>query len=129
MRIRIEDGLPFVSATIQYKQRSVTLNNMLLDTGSVRTMLAIDQIDALDLSAEPDDVIYQVLGVGGSEYVFSKRVDSLAVEYLQVTDFVVEFGAMRYGFPLDGIVGLDFLLNTGAVIDLMLLDIYRGGGQ
>jgi hypothetical protein len=32
--------------------------------------------------------------------------------------FEIQVGAMRYGFPLDGIVGMDFLLATRAVIDL-----------
>lgn len=126
MRIRVEDGLAFVSATIRYNDQSIELDNMLLDTGSVGTMLAIDQIEALNLSAEPGDTIYRVVGIGGAEYVFSKNVDLLSVGHLQVSSFTVEFGAMRYGFTLDGIVGLDFLLETGAVIDLMQLDIHQG---
>lgn len=126
MRIRVEDGLAFVSATIRYNDQSIELDNMLLDTGSVGTMLAIDQIETLNLSAEPGDTIYRVVGIGGAEYVFSKNVDLLSVGHLQVSNFTVEFGAMRYGFALDGIVGLDFLLETGAVIDLMQLDIRQG---
>lgn len=126
MRIRVEDGLAFVSATIRYNDLSIELNNMLLDTGSVGTMLAIDKIEALNLSAEPGDTIYRVVGIGSAEYVFSKTVDLLSVGLLQVSNFMVEFGAMRYGFALDGIVGLDFLLETDAVIDLMQLDIHRG---
>jgi hypothetical protein len=31
---------------------------------------------------------------------------------------------MAYGFQLDGIVGLDFLLAVGAIIDLNELEIY-----
>ncbi len=126
MKIRVEDGLAFVSAIIRYRDQSIELDNMLLDTGSVGTMLAIDQIEALNLSAEPGDMIYRVVGIGGAEYVFSKSVDSLSVGHLQVSSFTVEFGAMRYGFALDGIVGLDFLLETGAVIDLTQLEMYQG---
>lgn len=102
---------------------------MLLDTGSAGTILAIDQVDALNLLPEPNDAIYQILGVGGSEYVFSKSVDVLSLGDTQVQDFTVEFGAMHYGIDLDGIIGLDFLLATGFVIDLMQLEIYQGGRQ
>jgi hypothetical protein len=80
----------------------------------------------MSLSADPGDTIYRVVGIGGAEYVFSKKVDMLSVGHLQVRDFTMEFGAMRYGFALDGIVGLDFILETGAVIDLMHLDIHQG---
>jgi hypothetical protein len=125
MRIEVEDNLPFVSITVTYKQLSITLDNILLDTGSAGTILAIDQIDALELAPEPDDAILQVLGVGGSEYVFSKRVDALALGDIKVHDFAIEVGAMRYGIDLNGIVGLDFLLKTGAVIDLKRLEVYQ----
>lgn len=38
-------------------------------------------------------------------------------------DFQVEIGWMDYGFSLQGIVGLDFLLKTRAVIDLADLEL------
>jgi hypothetical protein len=63
--------------------------------------------------------------MGGSEYVFSKRVDALALGDIKVHDFAIEVGAMRYGIDLNGIVGLDFLLKTGAVIDLKRLEVYQ----
>ncbi len=31
---------------------------------------------------------------------------------------------MDYGFPADGILGLDYLLRTGALIDLRRLELY-----
>ena len=43
MRIQVEDGLPFVSVTITHKQLSITLDHILLDTGSAGTILAVDQ--------------------------------------------------------------------------------------
>jgi hypothetical protein len=32
---------------------------------------------------------------------------------------------MDYGFAIDGIIGTDFLLQVGAVIDLSRLEIHR----
>lgn len=58
------------------------------------------------------------------EFVFTKRVDSLAVGQLQVNDFQVEVGAMDYGFDIDGIIGMDFLIQVGAIIDLAKLEMY-----
>lgn len=31
---------------------------------------------------------------------------------------------MEYGFEIDGIIGTDFLMQTGAVIDLRQLEVY-----
>jgi len=42
---------------------------------------------------------------------------------MKVTDFEIEVGAMDYGFPADGILGLDYLLRTGALIDLQHLEL------
>ncbi len=41
-----------------------------------------------------------------------------------MADFQVEIAAMDYGFEMDGIIGLDFLLRAKAKIDLERLKIY-----
>ena len=46
---------------------------------------------------------------------------------LQKSDFQIEVGAMKYGFEIDGIVGLDFLMETQAIIDFSQLEIYEPG--
>jgi hypothetical protein len=43
---------------------------------------------------------------------------------LEVRDFEVEVGAMDYGFAIDGIVGMDWLTQVGAVIDLSRLEVF-----
>ena len=71
----------------------------------------------------PDDPIHEIRGVGGIEVVFSKTIDYLSVGELAVEDFEVEIGAMEYGFEIDGIIGLDFLTRTKALINLDGLEI------
>jgi hypothetical protein len=44
---------------------------------------------------------------------------------LQINDFEIEVGAMDYGFEIDGIVGMDFLTQVGAIIDLAKSEIYQ----
>ncbi len=41
-----------------------------------------------------------------------------------MADFQVEIGAMDYGFEMDGIIGLDFLLRAKMKIDLDRLEVY-----
>jgi len=52
-----------------------------------------------------------------------KRVDQVSIGEREVRDFPVEPGGLDYGFQFDGIVGTDFLLAVGAVIDLRTLEI------
>ena len=55
--------------------------------------------------------------------MLSKRLDSLSLGDLTHEDFPVQIGAMDYGFPIQGLIGLDFLMKAGAVIDLARLEI------
>ena len=96
----------------------------MLDTGSAGTVFAADKLEKINLIAEPNDLIRRIRGVGGAEYVFSKRIDALSIGTLSVTNFEIEVGAMDYGFEMDGILGMDFLSQVGAVIDLAKLEIY-----
>ena len=117
MKLRLVNGLAFISATLTYRGQSLVLDGVLIDTGSAGTVFCADRLFTLGLSMAPDDPIRRLRGVGGEEFVFAKSVDCLAVGKLHVRDFVIEVGAMAYGFTLDGILGLDFLLQTRAKLN------------
>ncbi len=123
MKIQLLDGLPFISASLLFRGQQLDFEHMLLDTGSAGTVLASDKVATIDLIAEPDDIIRRIRGVGGAEYVFSKQVDALSVGKLHVSDFEIEIGAMDYGFAIDGILGMDFLSQVGAIIDLAKFEV------
>ncbi len=125
MRIQVWDGLPYIAVTLLYRGQQLDLEKVLLDTGSAGTLFAADQVLGIGLQYEADDPVQRIHGVGGGEFVFVKRIDRLAVGELLVSDFAVEVGAMDYGFAIDGIVGMDFLMQVGAVIDLSHLEIGR----
>ena len=118
MKIRIKNGLPYISATLIHRRQRMTLKNILLDTGSAGTIFSTDKVATIGLTYEPEDFVHRIRGVGGSEFVFTKRVDELKVGGLKVSAFELEIGAMNYGFDMDGIIGLDFLTAVGALIDL-----------
>lgn len=127
VKITLQDGLPFVKAELTFQGRNLMLENVLLDTGSVGAVFSTDKLLTIGLTYEPEDHVHRIRGVGGAEFVFTKRVDRLAVGELSVRDFEIEVGAMDYGFEMDGIVGMDFLMEVGAIIDLARLDTYKGG--
>ncbi len=125
MQFQLQHGLPFLSAQLAFRGQTLNFNNVLLDTGSAGTVFAADRLEKINLIAEPDDFIRRIRGVGGAEYVFSKRIDTLSIGDISVTDFEIEVGVMDYGFEMDGILGMDFLSNVGAIIDLAKLEIYQ----
>jgi predicted aspartyl protease len=124
MKIRLRDGLPYVTVTLFYDGKQIDLEDVLLDTGSAGTVLSADRVSSVGLQYETDDTVHRIRGVGGAEFVFSKRVDRLVLGELEVRDFEVEVGAMDYGFAIDGIVGMDWLTQVGAVIDLSRLEVF-----
>ena len=123
MKLRAEGGLLYVSAELVYRSQKLALSEVILDTGSTGTLFSADEASRLGLIPELNDPIRRVRGVGGSEFVFSKQVDSLSLGDLVVTDFPIQIGAMDYGFPIQGLIGLDFLMQAGAVIDLARFEI------
>jgi len=125
MRIQVREGLPYVTVTLQYRGQLLDLANVPIDTGSAGTLFAADQVLAVGLQYEANDLVQRIRGVGGAEFVFLKRLDHLSVGELQVSDFDIEIGAVDYGFAIDGIIGTDFLLQVGALIDLSRLEIHR----
>ena len=125
MTIRLEEGLPYVTAMLTHRGHSLTLAKVLLDTGSAGTIFSVHHMASVGLVPEPDDPLHQITGVGGTEFVFAKRIDSLTVGDLSVNNSMIEIGAMDYDLDLDGIVGTDFLVQTGAVIDLVHFEIRR----
>lgn len=52
MEIFVRDGLPFVSATIIFRGNSLTLENVLLDTGSAGTIFKVDLL--IDIGVQPE---------------------------------------------------------------------------
>lgn len=125
MKIELWEGLPFVSASVFYGGHELTLEQVLLDTGSAGSILAADRLTEVGLSYSPNDEVHRIRGVGGVEFVFTKRVDRLAIGNLRAEGIVIEVGAMDYGFEIDGILGMDFLMNVGAIVDLDAMEIYR----
>ncbi len=129
MKIQIKNGLPYVKVSLRHKGRQITLENILLDTGSAGSIFSADSLSDIGLKLEVNDFVHRIRGVGGTEFVFSKCISCLSVGELRVRDFEIEIGAMDYGFEIEGILGINFLLRVRACIDLAELKIHSSAGQ
>ena len=123
MQLRLRDSLPFVRVSITHNGQSIEIPNVLVDTGSGGTIFAADIMSAVGVSPQAEDVLHTIYGVGGSEVVFTRKLDILKVGDFAMQHFEVEVGGMDYGFDIQGILGMDFLIAAGAQIDLKELQI------
>jgi predicted aspartyl protease len=123
MRLTLRDNLPFVSLRAVYHGKELEIADVLVDTGSGGTVLAADVVASLGIMAEPGDMLHAVRGVGGYEYVFDRQLDHLQLGTQRLANFTVEISGLDYGFPINGILGMDFLTRTGAILNLQALSL------
>ena len=123
MQLYLQDNLLFTDILICYQSIELNISHVLIDTGSASTVLSADMVETINIFPEPNDPLHIVRGVGGSEVVFEKHLDYLQIGSQRIKQFAVEIGAMDYGFAIHGILGMDFLLQAGAVLDLNAMQI------
>ncbi len=126
MLLKLKSNLPFISVTAAYQGKTVEITDVLVDTGAASTILSADIVDVLEITPLPEDILHIIRGVGGSEFVFSRCIDYLQAGNRRLTDFEVEVGGMDYGFEMNGILGMDFLSQTGAIVNLRDMKIEFG---
>jgi Aspartyl protease len=124
VKIRLEGRLPFVTVALGQGEEEIVLDKVLLDTGSAATMFAVDEIVKLGIVPEPTDQIRRIIGVGGSEFVIAKRIERITLGEIEIRQFPIQIGAMEYGFPIQGLLGTDFFVQTRSVLDLGQLELY-----
>jgi predicted aspartyl protease len=118
MKLQLRHNLPFTSVTLRYRDQTIDLKPVLIDTGSASTVFSADAVEAIGISPRPEDVLNKLRGIGGTEVVYARVVDQVSVDEAGLSDLEVEIGGMDYGFEIQGILGMDFLRRTGAVLDL-----------
>ena len=123
MQFVLKDNLPFTSVVIGYKGSEVEITNVLIDTGSASSIFSADIVEKIQIVPSPQDILQVIRGIGGTEVVFKRRVDFLKLDEFRLSDFEIEVGGMDYGFEIHGILGMDFLIASGASINLKAMQI------
>lgn len=121
MQLLLDHDLPFVTMRVVYQGAALEVPRVIVDTGSATTLLSVDFVEQIGIVPEPGDQLRNVYGVGGIESVFMRTLDSLVVDGGAIDDFPVDVGGMDYARGVNGILGMNFLLRIGAIIDLRRL--------
>ena len=92
MRLLLQDNLLFTSVMLTYRTKRLTLDRVVIDTGSAGTIFSADKVAALGIAASDEDRVGRVFGVGGYETFYIKAIDRLDVGDLAATNFEIEVG-------------------------------------
>ncbi|MEA4849383.1 MAG: retropepsin-like aspartic protease [Clostridiaceae bacterium] len=123
MRIEYRDGLLFTTIKISYKGKAKQIDNIVIDTGASHTLLTQDCVDEIGIRISGEDEIVTSHGIGGKEYSFIKKMDKVEIGEYSISDCLVDFTSYIYE-DINGLLGLDILLDAGFTIDLKRLDMY-----
>ena len=129
MQLSVRDDLPFVFIQVVYRGRELMVPDVLVDTGSASTILAADVVAAIGIIPEAIDSLRLIQGIDGTEAAFVRVIDRLQVDDRGLLNFELEVGGLDYGLGINGILGMDFLMAAGAVIDLKVLQLRFADGS
>ncbi|ANB60381.1 retropepsin-like aspartic protease [Anoxybacteroides amylolyticum] len=124
MQIEYRDGLLFTSIEIVYRGKTKRIDNMVIDTGAAKTLISQHAVEDIELWVERRDRIVTYYGVGGKEHAFTKKLDTVKLGSFQLRKYEVDFSGMDYA-GINGLLGLDVLIEDGFVLDLHKLKMYN----
>lgn len=96
MKLSIVNGILLSSLTISHNGNSITLESVIIDTGSAHTWVNLDAVEnVLEVSPEEGDHIITAFGIGGRDVANRKRIDQVQFDNFIADGFQVDFG--RFG--------------------------------
>lgn len=126
MKLEFKGGLLFTSIQISFRGKSKIIDNIVVDTGAAESIISPDAVEDIGIYAELEDSVNSFYGVGGSLHnFFMKNVTKLTIDDFETNDVKLDFGIIDPKGKINGLLGLDILMNMGAVLDLEELAITR----
>lgn len=124
MKIEYRDELLFTTIGIAYNGQKKEINNIVIDTGASGTLISQECVDNIGIRVSADDELVVSYGIGGKEYAFSKNVEEISIGNYRLKDYKLDFTSFQYE-DINGLLGLDILVNGGYVIDMENYELYR----
>ena len=123
MNIEYRDGLLFTTIEILYRGKSKLIDNIVVDTGASQTLISQDVVDDIGIKVSGDDEVVTSYGIGGKEHAFVKIIDKVKLGEFYLDNCSLDFTSFQYD-DINGLLGLDLLLEAGFTIDLKKLRMY-----
>jgi hypothetical protein len=119
MKIRIEDGLPLATFELVYFDKKIVLQDVLIDTGCSVSIFDTDLMAEIGVIIDfAKGISTTMYGVGGKGEVCSQqKVSDLYIDGQPLNDFNLQLGMVKDMYGFDGLIGIDFMLETGLLLD------------
>ncbi len=96
MKLTIKYDLPFVTIQVKLGIEHLEISNILIDTGSAKSILSADILEPIGVSPEPNDRLKKVKGIGGTEIVYEKKIDLIIIGQCEIPEFPIQIGWFSY---------------------------------
>lgn len=124
MKVELRNGLLFTSIRVNYLGNEKIIDNIVLDTGAVETIISPETVLNIGIEAINSDSVNSYYGIGGDLHsFFSKTVDSIEIDKIKMDGIKLDFGVIDPQGDINGLLGLDILLRLEAQIDLKELTV------
>lgn len=125
MKIQLKHGLPIVSLTLTHNNHSVTLPNVLFDTGCAATVFDTEALAEIEVYIDfINGKAKRMYGVGGtSETCYEQLIPELQIEHIALDKLPIQLGSIQESYGFDGILGIDFMIKTKCKVDFNALEI------
>lgn len=122
MKLEHRNGLIFT--TIEITHGGKKIDNIVVDTGASHTVISQDCVEEIEIELTGEEEIVTCHGIGGEEHAFIKLVDSIKIGDIEFKNHKLDFTGHIYD-DINGLLGLDILLDGNFIIDLKDLIIYQ----
>lgn len=125
-KLQYKKGLLYTSIELRYKEKSIIIEDVIIDTGASHTIIATEYLEQMDIPLLDNDELVKATGYGGMVcYSIRKRLDQIRCGNLVLKDMKLDFGVIDPNDKINGLIGLDFLIAAKSIIDLVDLSIYN----
>lgn len=124
MKIYKFDELICTDVTIIFKGKTKILNNVIIDTGAVQSIMNSLVVENLGIVPEFLDELSTTIGIGGEMSFFSKQINGFGIGDVKFENIEMDFGEIDLKGEISGLIGLDLLNKLRAVIDVEIPSVY-----
>ncbi len=119
MKIQMHSGLPTVTLELNYNSKSITLDQVLIDTGCLVSIFDTDIVDSAGLYIKSENGrAVRMYGIGGkSEVCYQQSVSGLYIEKYILNNFEIQLGLTKIPYGFDAILGIDFFCKFNLKLD------------
>ncbi|WP_407271666.1 aspartyl protease family protein [Radiobacillus sp. PE A8.2] len=125
MKLRVENGLLIAKVDLEYQEKKITLNNVIVDTGCSDSIFDTDLLAEIGLFVDyVNGMPTTMYGIGGKGEVCNQQiVNGLSIGGRVLNQFPLQLGITKDLYGFDGFIGLDFMLETKMNIDFSFLGV------